>query len=148
MDIPSFTKEWHTAIYPAIDSSQPSLSTKGKNVVISGGGTGIGAAAAYQFARSGASSVTILGRRPDRLIATQASLLAEFPAVKVLYFTVDITDKVAIDNTFKTIHSQVGEIHVLIANAGYRMCKIPTVPFNSHGVFGSQVTSQEKSSRI
>lgn len=147
MEIPSFTKEWHTTMYPAIDSSQPSLSTKGKNVVVSGGGTGIGAATAYHFARSGASSVTILGRRPDRLISTQALLQTEFPAVKVLYFSVDVTDKAGVDAAFKDIHAQVGEIHVLIANAGYRMYKPPAVFPISHESVGSQVMSQDKNSR-
>ena len=39
----SFTKTWHNKPYASISPSRPELSAKGKNVVVTGGGTGIGA---------------------------------------------------------------------------------------------------------
>ncbi|KAI8237895.1 Short chain dehydrogenase andI [Colletotrichum sp. SAR 10_86] len=63
----SLTKIYHHKPYELIPPPRPELSAAGKNVVITGGGTGIGKSIALSFAKAGASSVCILGRRLDRL---------------------------------------------------------------------------------
>ena len=42
MAFPTLVKTFHADTYPAINATLPQLSTKGKNIVISGGGSGIG----------------------------------------------------------------------------------------------------------
>jgi len=39
---PSFTKTYHHEAYPAIDPARPDLSARGKTILITGGGKGIG----------------------------------------------------------------------------------------------------------
>lgn len=62
---PSFTKIFHHEPYDEISPSRPDLSVKGKSVIITGGGTGIGKAIAKAYAQAGASSIAIIGRRGD-----------------------------------------------------------------------------------
>lgn len=51
----SFTKTYHNKPYDLISPSRPELSASGKNVVITGGGTGVGKSIALSFAQAGAS---------------------------------------------------------------------------------------------
>jgi NAD(P)-dependent dehydrogenase (short-subunit alcohol dehydrogenase family) len=122
MDVPpfpSFTKKWHTTAYDAVDFKLPALSAAGKNVIITGGGSGIGAATALRFAQAGASSVNILGRRGDVLNSTKASIESSVLNAKVYTHIVDVTRKDSIEAAFGAIHASVGKIHVFVANAGY-----------------------------
>lgn len=119
MAFPSPVKNYHTDTYPAIDPSLPALSTKGKNIVISGGGAGIGPVIAQSFARSGASSIAILGRTEKTLLDTKAQLEKDFPQTRILTHVADIVDRSSLDAAFAVIRSAVGVIDVLVANAGY-----------------------------
>ncbi len=115
----SFTKTWHSKLYPAIDPSRPELSAAGKNVIVTGGGTGIGRAIAISFARAGAASVAILGRRPDRLQTAAAEIVrAGSPATRVLTEVADVTQPASVEAAFARIGDQVGRIDVLVVNAG------------------------------
>ncbi|KAH8755556.1 hypothetical protein BGZ57DRAFT_933289 [Hyaloscypha finlandica] len=112
-------KTYHTHTYPAIDPTSPRLSTKGKNVVISGGGSGIGREIARSFAKSGASTISILGRKEKTLLETKTQLEKNYPDTKIYTYVADIAKRDQLDTTFQAIHSAVGNINVLIANAGY-----------------------------
>ncbi|PMD51005.1 NAD(P)-binding protein [Hyaloscypha bicolor E] len=112
-------KTYHTDTYPAIDPTSPRLSTKGKNIVISGGGSGIGREIARSFAKSGASTISILGRREKTLLETKTQLEKDYPDTKAYMYVADIAKRDQLDTAFQVIHSVVGAIHVLIANAGY-----------------------------
>lgn len=114
----SFTETWHDKPYPFISPSRPELSAAGKNVVITGGGTGIGKATAIAFAKAGAASVAILGRRLDRLQTSASEITAAGPATRVLFETTDITKCTSIDGALKTIVGQVGKIDIFVSNAG------------------------------
>lgn len=58
--VPPFTKGWHTKPYPFISPERPELLAAGRNVVVTGGGTGIGNAIAVAFAQGERRSCTSL----------------------------------------------------------------------------------------
>jgi NAD(P)-dependent dehydrogenase (short-subunit alcohol dehydrogenase family) len=118
----SFTKKWHSSPSATISPSRPELSAAGKNIVITGGGTGIGKFIATAFAKAGASTISILGRRADRLITaskeiSQAAANSKH-STKVLYRVTDITNKNDVDASFKSLAGEVGALHILVSNAG------------------------------
>ena len=80
---------------------------KAKRVVITGGGSGIGADMALAFAEAGAE-VTITGRREGPLSAIAERHATIEPAV------VDVTDETAMVALFE----RLGEVDIVIANAG------------------------------
>jgi NAD(P)-dependent dehydrogenase (short-subunit alcohol dehydrogenase family) len=115
---PSFTKAWHNKPYPYIDPTRPELSAKGKNVVITGGGTGIGRAIGVAFAKAGAKSVVILGRRADKLEEGKKAISAAAGSeTTVSYKSVDLTKKQDTVAAFDAIAQEFGKINVLVANA-------------------------------
>lgn len=120
MAFPSLTKIFHNKAYAAIDATRPELSIKGKTVVISGGGTGIGAAMALGFAQAGAANIAIISRRAGPLNETKQKVEAAVPGVKILAVPgCDVSDLKRTKDTFDKIHAEFGHIDVLIANAGY-----------------------------
>lgn len=82
----SYTAKTHTTTYPSLTTSLPAHNT----VLITGGGTGIGAATARSFARSGTRHLILLGRRPEPLSTTAASIRSAHPDTKVTTHAVDI----------------------------------------------------------
>jgi NAD(P)-dependent dehydrogenase (short-subunit alcohol dehydrogenase family) len=117
MSFPAPTATYHHKPYPSIDPTRPELSAKGKSIAVTGGGTGIGAEIARNFAKAGASRILILGRRESPLVSTKASLEKEFPAVEVSYASADATKKTEIDAAFANF-AKNGKINVLVSNAG------------------------------
>jgi NAD(P)-dependent dehydrogenase (short-subunit alcohol dehydrogenase family) len=117
MSFPAPTATWHRKPYPAIDPNRPELSAKGKNVVITGGGSGIGAEIARYFAKAGASRILIIGRREAPLLSTKTLINTESPAVDISFASADTTKKTEIDAAFAKF-CQSGKIDVLVSNAG------------------------------
>lgn len=76
------------------------------HVIISGGGTGVGAATAHAFANVGAK-VTILGRTGDTLQAQGLS-----------YQICDVTDAAEVKIAFEAAREEHGPISTVVANAG------------------------------
>ncbi|KAL4792943.1 hypothetical protein BDV19DRAFT_400303 [Aspergillus venezuelensis] len=120
--IVSFTEKWHSEPYPFISPTRPELSAAGKNVVITGGGSGIGKATAIAFAQAGAKSVSIIGRRIGRLEDTAAAIkeaaAASTSPTQVLFETADITNCEGITTALQNIVAQVGKIDIFASNAG------------------------------
>ena len=133
---PTPTKTWHTKSYPAIDPTRPELSAKGKTVVVTGGGTGIGAETARYFAKAGASKIGILGRREQPLLETKARIEKEFPNVEVIAASADITKKSDVDAAFAKVVGD-GKIHVLISNAGLMGPLVPIKDVNGDEFVGA-----------
>ncbi|KAF2122991.1 hypothetical protein BDV96DRAFT_639542 [Lophiotrema nucula] len=113
---PSPTPTWHDNTYPSLSPTRPELSAKGKTVLITGGGTGIGAETARFFARAGASRIALLGRREQPLIDTKASIESEHPGVDVFTASTDVTKKTEVDDAFARFAGD-GKIHVVVSNA-------------------------------
>lgn len=110
---------YRTDTYPAISPKLPHLSTKGKNVVVTGGGSGIGSAIASAFAASGSATISILGRKEDTLLQTKSNIEAEYPNTKVYHYVVDLINRESVLQAFDDIKSTIGAVDVLVANAGY-----------------------------
>ena len=85
---------------------------EGKHALVTGGGTGIGAAAAKWLAAQGAQ-VTLLGRRLEPLQAVAAEIgKAAFAT------TADVTDAAALENAFGASRERFGRHDILVNNAG------------------------------
>lgn len=91
----------------------------GRHAVITGGGTGIGAAIADRLAGLGAR-VTLMARNRDRL-AAKAETLPRAQAVAC-----DITDEQAVTTAFEEAARGFGPVEILVNNAGIA----PAVPFH------------------
>lgn len=114
---PSPTSTWHTSTYQSLSPTRPELSAQGKNVLVTGGGSGIGAETARYFAEAGASRIALLGRREQPLLDTKASIEHKFPNIEVFVSATDITIKSEVDEVFaKFVGDQ--RLHVLVNSAG------------------------------
>jgi NAD(P)-dependent dehydrogenase (short-subunit alcohol dehydrogenase family) len=82
----------------------------GHHALVTGGGTGIGAATARALAAEGAK-LTIIGRRREPL----AAMSDEIGATAI---TADLTDPAQVDHAFTAARNSFGAISILVANAG------------------------------
>lgn len=114
---PSPTKAWHSATYSTLSPTRAELSAKGKSILITGGGSGIGAETALYFAKAGASRIALLGRREQPLLDTKASIQAQFPSIDIFTAPTDVTKKAEVDAAFSKFAGE-GKIDVVISNAG------------------------------
>jgi 3-oxoacyl-[acyl-carrier protein] reductase len=90
-------------------------SLKGKTALITGAGRGIGRAAAIAFAKEGIS-VGLLGRTLSNL-EKAAEELKEYD-VKVSFAAADVQDSESVNKAVEKITSELGQIDILINNAG------------------------------
>lgn len=91
------------------------LQFKEKTVLITGGGTGIGEAMAYEYAKKGAN-VILTGRREATLENVQKKCVEL--GVKSWYKTVDMEKQESIDNLVQWINENDMSIDFLLLNAG------------------------------
>lgn len=126
----SFTETWHNRPYPAISPTKPELSSAGKNVVITGGGTGIGKATAIAFAQAGAKSVSIIGRRIDRLQTAGVAITEANLSTRVILQTGDVTDPRSIKAALGDIVAKIGgKIDIFVNNAGILPKEAPVIDY-------------------
>lgn len=121
----SFTPTYHHHSYPAIDPSRPELSAKGKVVLITGGGQGIGKATARAFAQADAYAVIIIGRTQKTLLDAKTELEHINPLTTVRTFVGDVTDANAVRTIFESIKQEFDHVDVLVSNAGYLPIPVP-----------------------
>lgn len=86
---------------------------RGKVVVITGAGSGIGEGTAMRFAREGAT-VVLSGRRREKLEAVMAKLDADRAMVQVA----DVGDETQASQLIEATIARFGQIDVLVNNAG------------------------------
>lgn len=96
------------------------LELEGKSVVITGGGTGIGKAAALEFLKEGCK-VAVCGRRMEKLVQAKE----EFKALgyDLMIRSVDVTDYDALAAFAEEVVEEHGEINVWVNNAGSNQIK-------------------------
>lgn len=90
---------------------------QGKNVLVTGGASGLGYAIAGAFAAQG-SSVLIVGRKVERLKAARERL-----GEKATYIQFDLNNIDHLDELAKMAVGTVGDIDVLVNNAGVHLKK-------------------------
>jgi meso-butanediol dehydrogenase/(S,S)-butanediol dehydrogenase/diacetyl reductase len=86
---------------------------EGKVVIVTGGGSGIGAATARRFAREGAS-VALVDRDQEKVNAVRASL----GGGQSLSHSADVSNEVEVRAMVETVITRFGRIDVLVNNAG------------------------------
>jgi len=86
-----------------------------KTIIVTGGGTGIGAACALDAARRGAA-VTICGRREEALAATVSAAAGEGLLISSL--TTDVTEEDAVRHLLISTFEATGRLDGVVANAG------------------------------
>ncbi len=87
----------------------------GKNIIVTGGGSGIGRCTAHELASLGAQ-VILIGRKQEKLDTVSAEI--EENGGKVTSWSVDIRDEEGVTATVKAIVEKFGVIHGLVNNAG------------------------------
>ncbi|KAK4125684.1 NAD(P)-binding protein [Parathielavia appendiculata] len=114
---PSPTKTYHNTTYDSLSPTRPELSAKGKTVLITGGGTGIGAETARYFALAGASRIALLGRREKPLLETKAAIQHEVPGVDIFVAPTDVTKKTQVDAAFAGFLPDGAKLDVVVSGA-------------------------------
>lgn len=94
-----------------------SLGFKDRNVLITGGTSGIGLAAADLFAGEQAR-VGIVGRSVDRMDAALKKLRASHPEAKIVGYVGDVADEGSMRNAVASIASELGGIDHVVNSAG------------------------------
>ncbi|MBI1314551.1 SDR family NAD(P)-dependent oxidoreductase [bacterium] len=87
----------------------------GRTAIVTGGGTGIGAAIARILAEAGAR-VAISGRREDPLRDVSASVSEA--ATPILFRTCDVADRDSVASFFAWARGELGAIDILVNSAG------------------------------
>ncbi|HYI48633.1 MAG TPA: SDR family oxidoreductase [Allosphingosinicella sp.] len=103
---------------------------KGRHAIVTGGGTGIGAAIAMALAAQGAR-VTLVGRRREKLEQIESSCAPAkagaqadsetgllLPQEHMFVAPADVTDRAQVDAAFAAARDRHGPISILVNNAG------------------------------
>nr|AEN14448.1 short-chain dehydrogenase/reductase [Lentinula edodes] len=119
MALTNLTNTYHRDTYPAISSTNPSLSQAGKTVLITGGGSGIGFEIVRSFAKAKASRIIIIGRRITVLEDAVVKLREEFQNTEFIAQQGDISDEVSTTAVWDHLNSNNIFVHVLVLNAAH-----------------------------
>ncbi len=92
--------------------AEPARPLLGQHAVVTGGGSGIGAAVALALAQQGAA-LTLIGRRAERLEA-QARRIADATGTAASPLPLDVTDPGAVSSTLSGLRT----VDILVNNAG------------------------------
>jgi NADP-dependent 3-hydroxy acid dehydrogenase YdfG len=110
----------HRSPYELILPENPANSQKGKIIVITGAGQGLGQASANVWARAGALGIVLAGRRVEMLEETAKGIREKYKGTEVLIVQTDITLKENVTNLFVEVKAKFGRsADLLLANAGY-----------------------------
>lgn len=91
------------------------MEVKGRVVLVTGAGRGIGRALAHAFAQAGAK-VALLGKTRKNLTEVQKEL--KDSGVPTVVLAADVTDEGAVSRALAALEQQLGPVDVLVNNAG------------------------------
>jgi NAD(P)-dependent dehydrogenase (short-subunit alcohol dehydrogenase family) len=93
-------------------------SISGRSIIVTGGGSGIGAACAVRLAADGAQ-VTICGRTESKLVeVAEKAQPAIGPGGAIHHVVADVTDEDDVARLVATAVEKAGGVHGVVANAG------------------------------
>ena len=118
-----------------ISYSEPNNRLSGKNIIVTGGGRGLGAAIAEKFVKEGAH-VLIAGRNEENLQITSCRIGCQ-------YLTLDVTDVDSFEMFIEKAESKIGQINALVNNAGISLHE-PTFFDVTPETFDKQITVNMK----
>lgn len=87
---------------------------KGRTILITGGGTGLGRSMALRFAELGAN-IFLAGRRPEPLKETSEAIRAK--GARAAYASADVRDFAAVENMIAAAEKEFGGVDTLVNNA-------------------------------
>lgn len=94
---------------------------KDKNVLVTGGSSGIGQAIAIRFAEEGANVAIHYNRGVDGAKETERQIVEAGSPVKLLLVQADVAQQADVDRMFDSVLSELGGIDILINNAGFQI---------------------------
>ncbi|KAL0934677.1 short-chain dehydrogenase [Colletotrichum truncatum] len=112
----SFIKLQHFETYPGVSPARLVGEFSRRTVLLTGGGSGIGATIARSFAEANTAKLILIGRTESTLKETSTVLRTEFPGLDVTYHVADISAPEQLAEVFTAIGSSPD---VLVNNAGY-----------------------------
>ncbi|MFY7873472.1 MAG: SDR family NAD(P)-dependent oxidoreductase [Limnohabitans sp.] len=89
----------------------------GRHALITGAGSGIGAAVALALAQQGCR-LTLAGRSHGKLQQQAEALRSQVPDLAVVLAPMDITDPLAVQGAVQLAQAQLGAVNILVNNAG------------------------------
>ncbi|UKZ72468.1 hypothetical protein TrVFT333_000097 [Trichoderma virens FT-333] len=114
--VSSIVSTFHFESYPRLSPSKLRDEFKGKSVLITGGGYGIGASIARSFAEAGVASIILAGRTESSLKSTVDDLAQSLPSLRVSYRLVDISSASSVKDLFASLSESPD---TLVNNAGF-----------------------------
>jgi NAD(P)-dependent dehydrogenase (short-subunit alcohol dehydrogenase family) len=115
---------------------------RGKVCLVTGGGSGIGRAAALRMAEEGAAAVVIAGRREAEIAAAAAECQAR--GARALAIRTDVTREDDVERLVQTAIERYGRLDAAFNNAGFQERRAPIEQQGStvyHEVFDTNVRS-------
>ena len=113
---PSFVETIHHDIYDAVDPRTALANTaRGKTVLITGAGRGIGRSIAIAFAQAGADRLVFTARTAAQLDSGANEIKAISNQVEVITIPTDVANESEVDALFRGIQ---GKVDILVNNAG------------------------------
>ncbi|MCJ1307901.1 hypothetical protein MMC25_001549 [Agyrium rufum] len=91
---------------------------KGRTVLITGAGAGIGKVLSKTFALAGAATLVISSRRKEPLEELKAALEQSIPGCEILAVPTDVTNEKSVEALFAHLAQSGKKIDILINNAG------------------------------
>ncbi|CAG8714144.1 16362_t:CDS:2, partial [Acaulospora colombiana] len=98
------------ALFTDTDPTKPEFNTKGKVVLVTGGGRGIGVAIVEAFAKAQAKTIVITGRTESNLHASKNSFEKNYPETTFIPLAVDIGSPESVDNLYNNLKGKVEHI--------------------------------------
>src|SRR5699024_11301321 len=91
-------------------------SLKGKNVLITGGGDGIGLLTAEKLLEEGVNNIIIWDLKPENLASASKKL--QNPSAKIIAQQVDVSNTEQVIKMGRRLLADIGAVNILINNAG------------------------------
>lgn len=119
------TKEFYRLV-KGVFISTPLKSVSGEIALVTGAGQGIGRELAFELAKAGAVVVCVDIREDTNLETVR--MIQDAGSSMAFAYVCDVANREAVEELVKSVMSEVGDVSILINNAGVLYCR----PFLHH----------------